>query len=82
MQHQEIILELLESRNLSQQQLAIKCDFKRQSNISSFLDKNKKGIRTDIFAQILKELDCELIVRSKAGANKNKEWVLTPRDEE
>lgn len=70
----KIVKTIFKERNKSYKQVAEKLKYKHPSAVSNRLD-DTRPITTDILLNILNELDCELVIRSK---NKDGvEWVVT-----
>ena len=75
MKANEVVYEIIKLRGYTITYLATKLGYKTQSMLSDKLTRNARGMRVDTLQSILKELDCELVIRSKA---KDKtEWLLT-----
>lgn len=75
MKANQVVSELIKLRGYTITYLASKLGYKTQSMLSDKLTRNAKGMRVDTLQSILKELDCELVIRS--STNDKKEWVLT-----
>ena len=70
----EIVKGLFKERNKSYLTVAKELGYKHASAVSNRLD-DKRSIQVDNLVNILKELDCELIIRS---TQKDKtEWVIS-----
>ena len=69
----EILVELMETRGMSQTALAAKLGYSNQSGVSERL-RGKQDMRADTLAKFLSALDCKLIVRSTL--NDKKEWII------
>lgn len=64
MKPNEIIKEIMELRGFSNQSLATKLGKSTASAVSTKLSR-KKGMRMDIFLEMIEAMDCEVIVKSK-----------------
>ena len=78
MKANQVVYELLKLRGYTITYLASKLGYKTQSMLSDKLNRNAHGMRVDKLQEILAELDCEIVIRSKA--KDKKEWVLTLND--
>lgn len=73
-----IVKTIFRERNKSYRQVAEELGYKHASAISNRLD-DTRPITTDILLNILKELDCQLVIRS---TNKDGlEWVVSRTNE-
>ena len=61
-------------RDVSYMTIANKLGYKHASAVSNRLD-DKRSIQVDNLINILKELDCELVIRSTKKTDK-REWVI------
>lgn len=64
MKPNEIIKEIMELRGFSNQSLATKLGKSTASAVSTKLSR-EKGMRMDIFLEMIEAMDCEVIVKSK-----------------
>lgn len=64
MKPNEIIKEIMELRGFSNQSLATKLGKSTASAVSTKLSR-EKGMRVDIFLEMIEAMDCEVIVKSK-----------------
>lgn len=68
------IKTIFKERGKSYRQVSKELGYKHPSAVSNRLD-DTRPITTDILLNILKELDCELVIRS---TNKDRtEWIVT-----
>lgn len=74
----EIVKGLFKDRNESYMKVAKNLGYKHASAVSNRLN-DKRSIQVDNLVNILKELDCELVIRSTK--KDRTEWVIT-NDEE
>ena len=70
----EIVRSIVKDRDVSYKNVADKLGYKHASAVSNRLD-DKRSIQVDNLINILKELDCELVIRSTKKTDK-REWVL------
>ena len=69
----EIVKSIFKERNVSYLKVAEKLGYKHASAVSNRLD-DKRSIQVGTLLDILRELDCELVIRS---TTKDKtEWVV------
>ena len=80
MKANDVVYELLKLRGYTIAYLSSKLGYKTPSMLSDKLTRRIKGMRVDTLQEILTELDCEIVIRSKA--KDKKEWVLTLDDTE
>ena len=73
----EIVKNIMKDRNVSFLKVAQGLGYKHASAISNRLD-DRRSIQVDILLNILKELDCELIIRS--NTKDKTEWVIEQYD--
>ena len=64
MKPHEIIKEIMKLRGFSNQSLATKLGKSTASAVSTKLSR-EKGMRMDIFMEMVEAMDCEVIVKSK-----------------
>lgn len=64
MKPNEIIKEIMKLRGFSNQSLATKLGKSTASAVSTKLSR-EKGMRMDIFLEMIEAMDCEMIVKSK-----------------
>lgn len=64
MKPNEIIKEIMKLRGFSNQSLATKLGKSTASAVSTKLSR-EKGMRMDIFLEMIEAMDCEVIVKSK-----------------
>lgn len=64
MKPNEIIKEIMKLRGFSNQSLATKLGKSTASAVSTKLSR-EKGMRMDIFLEMIEVMDCEVIVKSK-----------------
>lgn len=64
MKPNEIIKEIMKLRGFSNQSLATKLGKSTASAVSTKLSR-EKGMRVDIFLEMIEAMDCEVIVKSK-----------------
>ena len=69
----EIVKGIFKERNVSYLKVAEKLGYKHASAVSNRLD-DKRSMQVETLLDILKELDCELIIRSTT--KDKKEWVV------
>lgn len=74
----EIVRSIVKDRDVSYKTVADKLGYKHASAVSNRLD-DKRSIQVDNLINILKELDCELVIRSTKKSDK-REWVLGKDD--
>ena len=70
MRANQIVYEIIKLRGYTITYLASKLGYKTQSMLSDKLTRNAKGMRVDTLQSILKELDCELVIRSSTNDKK------------
>lgn len=73
MKPSEVIKEIMKLRGFSNQSLATKLGKSTASAVSTKLSR-EKGMRMDIFLEMVEAMDCEVIVKSKL-ADKN-QWKI------
>ena len=74
-----IVKSLFRERNISYRAVAENLGYKHASAVSNRLD-DTRPITTDILLNILEELDCELVIRSR---KKDRiEWIVGKTNEE
>ena len=76
----EIVKSVMKDRDVSYMSVAQKLGFKHASAVSNRLD-DKRSIQVDNLINILKELDCELVIRSTKKTDK-REWVIDLSDKD
>ena len=69
----EIVKGIFKDRNVSYLKVAEKLGYKHASAVSNRLD-DKRSMQVDTLLDILRELDCELIIRS--NTKDKTEWVI------
>lgn len=74
-----IVKSIFKERNISYMTVAKNLGYKHASAVSNRLD-DTRPITTDILLNILEELDCELVIRSKK--KDRTEWTITETTEE
>ena len=68
-----IVKSIFRDRNISYMTVAKDLGYKHASAVSNRLD-DTRPITTDILINILNELDCELVIRSKK--KDREEWIV------
>lgn len=79
MNAQKTLDQIMRERNVTKQLLSEKMGYPHSSGVTEKL-RNRNGVRSDILIQMLQNLDCELVIRSKT--KDKREWVITLDDEE
>lgn len=74
-----IVKTLFRDRNISYMTVAENLGYKHASAVSNRLD-DTRPITTDILLNILEELDCELVIRSRK--KDRTEWVVSGTSKE
>jgi plasmid maintenance system antidote protein VapI len=74
-----IVKSIFKDRNISYMTVAENLGYKHASAISNRLD-DTRPITSDILLNILEELDCELVIRSKK--KDRTEWVVSGTSKE
>ena len=69
----EIIREIMDMRDWSQEKLAVECGMKSQSNITGILNRGT-SLRVDNLEKLIEAMGCEIVIRDKMGSKK--EWVV------
>lgn len=79
MNAQKTVSQIMRERGITHQRLSEKLGCKFSTSVSERL-RNKNGIRSDLLVEMLEQLDCELVVRSKL--KDHREWVIDLSEEE
>ena len=79
MKPNEVIKEIMKQRGFSNKSLADALSKSTASAVSNALSR-KKGMRVDVFIEMLDAMNCELVVKSKLS-DKGK-WDVTNEDED
>lgn len=72
----EIIKTIMKSKKVTQTELAKRMGYTAQGGVGSVFG-SKKGVRTDIIVKMLRELNCELIIRDRDNM---KEYAVRPEE--
>ena len=74
-----IVKSIFRERNISYMKVAENLGYKHASAVSNRLD-DTRPITSDILLNILEELDCELVIRSKK--KDRTEWIVGKTNDE
>ena len=74
-----IVKSIFRERNISYMKVAENLGYKHASAVSNRLD-DTRPITSDILLNILEELDCELVIRSKK--KERTEWIVGKTNDE
>lgn len=73
MKDREAMKAVMKAKGFSYSKLADACGYQMPSNVSSLINGNRTGLRSDSMIRLLEAMECELVIRDKATGE---EWVL------
>ena len=79
MNAQKTLEQIMRERRITRQLMAEKMGYSTPSTVTMKL-RTPNGIRSDILVEMLNQMDCELVVRSKT--KDKREWVITASNDE